>query len=81
MSRLQLTCQPKLIAEIRRRVREFWASIDAGDEPPVDFGYLDGRCMRSDDTEVAGYVYGTNREGRECATRLRKRLASTRWIG
>jgi hypothetical protein len=28
--------RPKLIADIRRRVREFWASIDAGQEPPVD---------------------------------------------
>lgn len=28
--------RPKLIAEIRRRVREFWASIDAGQEPQVD---------------------------------------------
>lgn len=28
--------RPRLIADIRRRVREFWASIDAGLEPPVD---------------------------------------------
>lgn len=28
--------RPKLIAEIRRRVREFWASIDAGRVPPTD---------------------------------------------
>jgi predicted phage-related endonuclease len=28
--------RPKLIEDIRRRVREFWASIDAGKEPPVD---------------------------------------------
>lgn len=28
--------RPKLIAEIRRRVREFWASIAEGKEPPVD---------------------------------------------
>lgn len=28
--------RPKLIAEIRQRVRDFWASIDAGREPPVD---------------------------------------------
>jgi predicted phage-related endonuclease len=28
--------RPKLIAEIRRRVIEFWASIEAGQPPPVD---------------------------------------------
>lgn len=28
--------RPRLIAEIRRKVTEFWASIDAGEEPPVD---------------------------------------------
>jgi predicted phage-related endonuclease len=28
--------RPRLIADIRRRVREFWTSIDAGQEPPVD---------------------------------------------
>ena len=28
--------RPRIIADIRRRVREFWASIDAGQEPPVD---------------------------------------------
>jgi predicted phage-related endonuclease len=28
--------RPRLIEDIRRRVREFWASIDAGQEPPVD---------------------------------------------
>lgn len=28
--------RPKLIEEIRRRVREFWVSIDAGEEPSVD---------------------------------------------
>lgn len=28
--------RPKLIADIRRRVREFWASIEEGREPPVD---------------------------------------------
>ena len=28
--------RPKLIADIRRRVREFWQSIDEGREPPVD---------------------------------------------
>lgn len=28
--------RPLLIEDIRRRVREFWASIDAGKEPPVD---------------------------------------------
>lgn len=28
--------RPLLIADIRRRVREFWASIDAGKPPPVD---------------------------------------------
>lgn len=28
--------RPKLIAEIRRRVTEFWASIEAGKPPPVD---------------------------------------------
>lgn len=28
--------RPKLIAEIRRRVAAFWASIDAGEEPPID---------------------------------------------
>lgn len=28
--------RPRLIEDIRRRVREFWASIDAGREPPVD---------------------------------------------
>lgn len=28
--------RPKLIADIRRRVSEFWLSIDEGREPPVD---------------------------------------------
>jgi predicted phage-related endonuclease len=28
--------RPKIIADIRRRVREFWESIEAGREPPVD---------------------------------------------
>ena len=28
--------RPKLIAEIRRRVQDFWASIEAGKPPPVD---------------------------------------------
>lgn len=28
--------RPKLIADIRRRTQEFWASIDQGREPPVD---------------------------------------------
>jgi hypothetical protein len=28
--------RPKLIADIRRRVTEFWQSIDEGREPPVD---------------------------------------------
>lgn len=28
--------RPALIAQIRRRVTDFWASIDAGQEPPVD---------------------------------------------
>lgn len=28
--------RPKVIAEIRRRVLEFWASIESGDEPDID---------------------------------------------
>jgi len=30
------SARPKIIAEIRKRVREFWASIAEGREPPVD---------------------------------------------
>lgn len=28
--------RPRLIADIRRKVTEFWASIDTGQEPPID---------------------------------------------
>lgn len=39
--------RPKLIANIRRRVREFWASIAEGREPPVDGSDSASAVLRS----------------------------------
>ena len=39
--------RPKLIADIRRRVREFWTSIAEGREPPVDGSDSASAVLRS----------------------------------
>lgn len=44
--------RPKLIAQIRQRVREFWASIDDGREPPVDGSDSASAVLRALYTEV-----------------------------
>lgn len=42
--RFPITFRPKLFAEIERRVAEFWADVEAGREPPVDYS-RDGKTL------------------------------------
>lgn len=42
--RFPMQFKPKLFAEIERRVAEFWADVEAGREPPVDYS-RDGKTL------------------------------------
>jgi predicted phage-related endonuclease len=64
--------RPKLIAEIRRRVTEFWASIEAGTPPPVDGSDSASAILASLYPEVADDAVdmSLNNEWAEAANRL-----------
>lgn len=42
--RFPMAFKPKLFAEIERRVAEFWADVEAGNEPPVNYS-RDGKTL------------------------------------
>lgn len=44
LERFQYDFRPRLHAEVERRVAEFWADVEAGREPPVDYS-RDGKTL------------------------------------